>query len=149
MDNQLDLFKEYKEKLERVAGGAHQAADIVSRSLYMVVTGTDDLANTYFTTPFRRDYDLESYIEFVVQCASDFIKVRTQHWHGMHMRMSRRSSRSSLWLAEAVRSGRAAHQHRRRAAHRVRAVAADQRRRAGAGVRAAVQPGGRRVQRGA
>lgn len=85
MDNQLDLFKEYKEKLERVAGGAHQAADIVSRSLYMVVTGTDDLANTYFTTPFRRDYDLESYIEFVVQCASDFIKVRTQHWHGMHI----------------------------------------------------------------
>ncbi|PWZ52195.1 GDSL esterase/lipase EXL3 [Zea mays] len=74
MDNQLDLFKEYKEKLERVAGGAHRAADIVSRSLYMVVTGTDDLANTYFTTPFRRDYDLESYIEFVVQCASDFIK---------------------------------------------------------------------------
>lgn len=75
MDNQLDLFKEYKEKLKRVAG-AHRAADIVSSSLYMVVTGTDDLANTYFTTPFRRDYDLESYIEFVVQCASDFIKVR-------------------------------------------------------------------------
>jgi phospholipase/lecithinase/hemolysin len=40
----------------------------------MVVTGTDDLANTYFTTPFRRDYDLEPYIEFVVGCASDFIK---------------------------------------------------------------------------
>ncbi|CAD6205196.1 unnamed protein product [Miscanthus lutarioriparius] len=73
MDNQLDLFKEYKEKLKRVAG-AHRAADIVSTSLYMVITGTDDLANTYFTTPFRRDYDLESYIEFVVQCASDFIK---------------------------------------------------------------------------
>ncbi|XP_062200965.1 GDSL esterase/lipase EXL3-like [Phragmites australis] len=73
MDNQLDLFKEYKEKLNRVAG-AQRAADIVSTSLYLVVTGTDDLANTYFTTPFRRDYDLESYIEFVVQCASDFTK---------------------------------------------------------------------------
>ncbi|KAL6842388.1 hypothetical protein ACP4OV_027815 [Aristida adscensionis] len=73
MDNQLDLFKEYKEKLARIAG-AKRAAEIVSTSLYMVVTGTDDLANTYFTTPFRRDYDLESYIDFVVQCASDFIQ---------------------------------------------------------------------------
>nr|CAB3499566.1 unnamed protein product [Digitaria exilis] len=73
MDNQLDLFKEYKEKLNRIAGAA-RAGEIVSTSMYMVVTGTDDLANTYFTTPFRRDYDLESYIEFVVQCASDFIK---------------------------------------------------------------------------
>ncbi|WVZ59084.1 hypothetical protein U9M48_009284 [Paspalum notatum var. saurae] len=73
MDNQLDLFKEYKEKLKRIAG-APRAADIVSTSLYMVVTGTDDLANTYFTTPFRRDYDLQSYIDFIVQCASDFIQ---------------------------------------------------------------------------
>ncbi|KAG2537915.1 hypothetical protein PVAP13_9NG323000 [Panicum virgatum] len=69
----LDLFEEYKGKLERVAG-ARRAGEIVATSLYMVVTGTDDLANTYFTTPFRRDYDLESYIEFVVRCASDFIK---------------------------------------------------------------------------
>uniref|UniRef100_A0A0E0M808 Uncharacterized protein n=1 Tax=Oryza punctata TaxID=4537 RepID=A0A0E0M808_ORYPU len=73
MDNQLDLFKEYKEKLRRVAG-ERRAGEIVSESLYMVVTGTDDLANTYFTTPFRRDYDLDSYIDFVVQCASDFIQ---------------------------------------------------------------------------
>jgi hypothetical protein len=75
MDDQLDLFKEYKVKLERVAGARH-AAEIVSRSMYLVITGTDDLANTYFTTPFRRNYDLESYIEFVVRCASDFIKVQ-------------------------------------------------------------------------
>ncbi|KAG8091684.1 hypothetical protein GUJ93_ZPchr0012g20498 [Zizania palustris] len=83
MDNQLDLFKEYKEKLRRIAG-ARRAAEIVSESLYMVVTGTDDLANTYFTTPFRRDYDLDSYIDFVVQCASDFIQVihrPKQHTH--------------------------------------------------------------------
>jgi hypothetical protein len=73
MDNQLDLFKEYKEKLKRITG-ARRAGEIVATSVYMVVTGTDDLANTYFTTPFRRDYDLESYIEFVVRCASDFIK---------------------------------------------------------------------------
>ncbi|CAN6318347.1 unnamed protein product [Urochloa humidicola] len=73
MDNQLDLFKEYKWKLARIAG-AHRAGEIVETSQYMVVTGTDDLANTYFTTPFRREYDLESYIAFVVQCAVEFIK---------------------------------------------------------------------------
>jgi phospholipase/lecithinase/hemolysin len=73
MDNQLDLFNEYKAKLEHIAG-ARRAGEIVSTSQYLVVTGTDDLANTYFTTPFRRDYDLESYIAFVVQCASDFIQ---------------------------------------------------------------------------
>ena len=74
MDDQLDLFKEYKGKLNSIAG-ASRAADIVSKSLYLVVTGTDDLANTYFTTPFRRDYDLESYIEYIVRCGTDFIKV--------------------------------------------------------------------------
>ncbi|CAL4942029.1 unnamed protein product [Urochloa decumbens] len=73
MDNQLDLFKEYKSKLARIAGAA-RAGEIVRTSQYMVVTGTDDLANTYFTTPFRRDYDLESYIAFVVRCASEFVK---------------------------------------------------------------------------
>jgi hypothetical protein len=74
MNEQLDMFKEYKVKLERVAG-TRRAAEIVSTSLHLIITGTDDLANTYFTTPFRRNYDLESYIEFVVQCASDFFKV--------------------------------------------------------------------------
>ncbi|KAM3408224.1 hypothetical protein ACQJBY_001421 [Aegilops geniculata] len=81
MNDQLDLFKEYKGKLSRIAG-AQRAADIVSTSLYLVVTGTDDLANTYFTTPLRRDYDLESYIEFIVQCASAFI----QKLHGLGAR---------------------------------------------------------------
>ncbi|KAL5224142.1 hypothetical protein ABZP36_010781 [Zizania latifolia] len=157
MDNQLDLFKEYKEKLLRIAG-ARRAAEIVSESLYLVVTGTDDLANTYFTTPFRRDYDLDSYIDFVVQCASDFIQVihrpkqRThpdRRSHRIHHSPSSSSSpaAASGTRAEAVRPGRAAGEHRRLAAHRVRAVAADQRRRARQGVRRAVQPGRRRVQR--
>ncbi|CAM0956884.1 unnamed protein product [Alopecurus aequalis] len=73
MDDQLELFKEYKGKFNSIAG-ASRAAYIVSTSLYLVVTGTDDLANTYFTTPFRRDYDLQSYIEYIVQCGTDFIK---------------------------------------------------------------------------
>ncbi|KAL6643190.1 hypothetical protein ACP70R_021371 [Stipagrostis hirtigluma subsp. patula] len=73
MDDQLDLFKEYKGKLTHIAG-AKRAAEIVSTSLYMVITGTTDFTNNYFATPFRRGYDLESYIDFLVQHASDFIQ---------------------------------------------------------------------------
>ncbi|RWW16256.1 hypothetical protein GW17_00019865 [Ensete ventricosum] len=75
MSEQLNMFKEYMKKLEEIAGG-RRAQDIISRSLYVVITGTDDLANTYFTTPFRRvDYDLPSYIKFVVESASSFVQV--------------------------------------------------------------------------
>ena len=75
MDDQLNLFKEYKEKLKAIAG-EERAAYIISESIYCIVTGTDDLANTYFTTPFRKaEYDLLSYINFVVQSASSFFQV--------------------------------------------------------------------------
>ncbi|XP_020681915.1 GDSL esterase/lipase EXL3-like, partial [Dendrobium catenatum] len=75
MDDQLDLFIEYKEKVKAIVG-EKKAAYITNNSEYLVVTGTDDLANTYFTTPFRRlEYDLPSYINFTVQSASTFIQV--------------------------------------------------------------------------
>ncbi|KAI0520376.1 hypothetical protein KFK09_007848 [Dendrobium nobile] len=74
MDDQLDLFIEYKEKVKAIVG-EKKAAYITNNSEYLVVTGTDDLANTYFTTPFRRlEYDLPSYINFTVQSASTFIQ---------------------------------------------------------------------------
>ncbi|MQM05385.1 hypothetical protein Taro_038197 [Colocasia esculenta] len=82
MSDQLKLFKEYKEKLKAIAG-EKKAADIISKSLFVVVSGTDDIANTYFTTPFRRlQYDLPSYIEFVVRLASSFL----QELHGLGAR---------------------------------------------------------------
>lgn len=75
MTQQLNLFKEYKQKLKEIAG-EKRANAIISKSLYSVITGTDDLANTYFTTPFRSvEYDLPSYIKFVVQHASSFLQV--------------------------------------------------------------------------
>ncbi|WOL05906.1 GDSL esterase/lipase [Canna indica] len=74
MSDQLKLFKEYKNKLKEIAGET-KTNSIISRSMYMVITGTDDLANTYFTTPFRRaEYDLPSYIKFVVESASSFLQ---------------------------------------------------------------------------
>lgn len=73
--HQLNLFKEYKEKLKRVAGEG-RAADIIANSLYAVVTGTNDIATTYFLLPFRRaEFDIPSYITFLVQSASSFLQV--------------------------------------------------------------------------
>ncbi|KAG9442749.1 hypothetical protein H6P81_018603 [Aristolochia fimbriata] len=72
LDEQVKLFKEYISKLERIAG-ADGAARIVSDSLYLVILGSDDLANTYFTSPYRREhYDIATYTDFLVQKASIF-----------------------------------------------------------------------------
>ncbi|RZS22181.1 hypothetical protein BHM03_00054924 [Ensete ventricosum] len=72
--HQLTLFKEYKEKLKRVAGEG-RAADIIADSLYAVATGTNDIATTYFLLPFRREeFDIPSYITFLVRSASSFLQ---------------------------------------------------------------------------
>ncbi|OAY66219.1 GDSL esterase/lipase EXL3 [Ananas comosus] len=61
MTEQLQLFGEYKERLKAIAG-EERAKYIVSESVYLVCTGTDDIANTYFTTPFRKThFDIPSY----------------------------------------------------------------------------------------
>ncbi|CAL9076221.1 unnamed protein product [Musa textilis] len=72
--HQLNLFKEYKEKLKRVAGEG-RTADIIANSFYAVVTGTNDIATTYFLLPFRREeFDIPSYIAFLVRSASSFLQ---------------------------------------------------------------------------
>ncbi|XP_068640527.1 GDSL esterase/lipase EXL3-like [Aristolochia californica] len=72
IEDQVKLFREYISKLEGIAG-ADQAVRIVSDSIYLVILGSDDLANTYFTTPFRKaHYDIPTYTDFMVQKASIF-----------------------------------------------------------------------------
>ncbi|XP_058090785.1 GDSL esterase/lipase EXL3-like [Magnolia sinica] len=72
LSDQLKFFKEYKEKLKTIAG-EERAAYIVSDSIYIVIIGSDDLANTYFSTPFRRSqYDIPSYVNLLVDSASKF-----------------------------------------------------------------------------
>ncbi|XP_020597714.1 GDSL esterase/lipase EXL3-like [Phalaenopsis equestris] len=74
LDGQLNLFVEYKKKVKAIVG-EKRAAYIINNAAYLIVTGTDDLANTYFPTPFRRfEYDLPSYINFTVQSASTYIQ---------------------------------------------------------------------------
>lgn len=75
MSDQLDLFNEYVKKLATKFGDK-TAANVVSESVYIVCTGSDDIANTYFSTPFRKyDYDIPSYTDLLVNSASAFYKV--------------------------------------------------------------------------
>lgn len=75
MNEQLRLFTEYKQRLSAIAG-AKRGAEIISQALFVVCAGTDDVANTYFTTPFRQDYDIPSYVNLLISSASDFLKAR-------------------------------------------------------------------------
>lgn len=77
MTEELKLFGEYKERLKAIAG-EERARSIVSNSLYVVCSGTDDIANTYFTTPFRViQYDIPSYVDLLIRGASSFLKVNS------------------------------------------------------------------------
>ncbi|KAJ3688867.1 hypothetical protein LUZ61_018031 [Rhynchospora tenuis] len=74
MTDQLELFAEYKEKLKAIAG-EQKAAKIISEALFVICVGTDDIANTYFTTPFRViDYDIPSYVDLLISGAGSFMK---------------------------------------------------------------------------
>ncbi|KAL5995675.1 hypothetical protein ACLOJK_025743 [Asimina triloba] len=74
MNDQLEMFKEYIEKL-KAAAGEERAAIILSQSLYIVCAGNNDLLITYFDTHLRNfHYDIPSYIDFLVQRASEFIQ---------------------------------------------------------------------------
>ncbi|KAJ0964065.1 hypothetical protein J5N97_029187 [Dioscorea zingiberensis] len=70
--DQLKLFEDYKEKL-KVIVGEEEMINIVSNSLYIVCAGTNDLAWTYFTARLRKEYDLPSYIDFMLNSASSFL----------------------------------------------------------------------------
>ncbi|KAK6924515.1 GDSL lipase/esterase [Dillenia turbinata] len=74
LSDQLDLFKEYTRKITD-AIGEDEEAKIISESLYIVCTGSDDIANTYFATPARKfDYDINAYTDLMVTFASNFLE---------------------------------------------------------------------------
>ncbi|KAL6522073.1 hypothetical protein OROMI_031950 [Orobanche minor] len=75
LSSQLDQFREYIKKLKG-AVGEENANKILSKGLYLVVAGSDDLANTYFTIGTRREqYDISSYADLLVSSASSFTQV--------------------------------------------------------------------------
>ncbi|KAJ1408775.1 SGNH hydrolase superfamily [Sesbania bispinosa] len=74
LSNQLDMFREYKEKIKGAVGELRMA-NIISKSIYIVCIGSDDIANTYSQTPIRQShYDIPSYTNLMVSQASNFLQ---------------------------------------------------------------------------
>ncbi|XP_031119886.1 GDSL esterase/lipase EXL3-like [Ipomoea triloba] len=74
LSEQLKYFKEYLGRLNGLVG-EKEAKYIINNTLFMVVSGSDDLANTYFTIGIRRyQYDINAYTDLVVEGASNFLQ---------------------------------------------------------------------------
>nr|KYP46313.1 GDSL esterase/lipase EXL3 [Cajanus cajan] len=74
MSDQLEMFKEYIGKLKNIVG-EERANFILANSFYLVVAGSDDIANTYFIARVRQlQYDIPSYTDLMLNSASDFVK---------------------------------------------------------------------------
>ncbi|XXG86240.1 hypothetical protein AAC387_Pa11g1172 [Persea americana] len=72
LPDQIKMFKDYIEKLKGIAG-EERAAAIISDSIYICDVGIDDILNNYFAIPIRRkQFDISSYTNFIVNLASDF-----------------------------------------------------------------------------
>lgn len=75
LTDQLKLFKEYKNKLT-AAVGEERTANIVSKSVYMLCIGSNDIVNTYFSNPLTRArYDVPAYADLLVNSAATFLQV--------------------------------------------------------------------------
>ncbi|KAL2346230.1 hypothetical protein Fmac_000230 [Flemingia macrophylla] len=74
MSDQLEMFKEYIGKLKNIVG-EDRTNFIIANSFYLVVAGSDDIANTYFVARVRQlQYDIPSYTDLMLNSASDFVK---------------------------------------------------------------------------
>lgn len=74
LSEQLERFKEYIGKLKSNFG-EEKTNFILSKSLVLLVSSSNDIANTYFATGARKlHYDIPSYTDMLVQAASSFVK---------------------------------------------------------------------------
>ncbi|KAL5847863.1 hypothetical protein ACOSQ3_011387 [Xanthoceras sorbifolium] len=71
---QLQQFKEYTEKLREIAG-EEGTNTILSRSLFAVVSSSNDIANTYFNFRIRElQFNFFAYTDLLVGSASTFVQ---------------------------------------------------------------------------
>ncbi|KAJ9172640.1 hypothetical protein P3X46_015854 [Hevea brasiliensis] len=82
LSDQIDQFKEYIKKINSAVGEERSAA-IVSKSVFIICIGSNDILNTYYSTPLRHfHYTIDSYADFLASSASSFI----QELHGLGAR---------------------------------------------------------------
>lgn len=75
LSDQLEMFNDYIMKLKQIAG-EDRTSTILSDSLYILVTGSNDITNTYYGTSLRKaSYDITSYADLLVSYASIFVQV--------------------------------------------------------------------------
>ncbi|CAD5317317.1 unnamed protein product [Arabidopsis thaliana] len=72
LEDQLSYFEEYIEKVKNIVGEARKDF-IVANSLFLLVAGSDDIANTYYTLRARPEYDVDSYTTLMSDSASEFV----------------------------------------------------------------------------
>ncbi|GAB4847569.1 hypothetical protein Ancab_026631 [Ancistrocladus abbreviatus] len=74
LTDQLELFREYEGKL-KAAVGESRTSVIVSESVYLVAIGSNDISNTYYSTPFRRPhYNISSYTDLMTTSLRAFFR---------------------------------------------------------------------------
>ncbi|TKY66873.1 GDSL esterase/lipase EXL3 [Spatholobus suberectus] len=72
LSDQLDKFKEYKNKIKETVG-ENRTATIISKSIYILCTGSNDITYTY--SLFRRaQYDIPAYTNFMASQATNFLQ---------------------------------------------------------------------------
>lgn len=75
LSDQLDKFSEYKNKIKETVG-ENRMATIISKSIYVLCTGSNDIANTYSLSPVRRaHYDVPEYTDLMASQATNFLQV--------------------------------------------------------------------------
>ncbi|GLU04606.1 hypothetical protein SLE2022_217440 [Rubroshorea leprosula] len=74
LSEQINYFKEYISKLNGLVG-EERTKFILANSLFLLVAGSDDIANTYFVLRARKlQYDVPAYTNLMVNSASNFIE---------------------------------------------------------------------------
>ena len=70
LPDQLRMFKDYIGKLNATVG-AEQTNFILANSLFFLVAGSNDIANTYYLSHAREImYDISSYTDLMIKFAS-------------------------------------------------------------------------------
>ncbi|KAF2312435.1 hypothetical protein GH714_034675 [Hevea brasiliensis] len=74
LSDQIDQFKDYIKKINSAVGEEGSAA-MVSKSVFIISIGSNDILNTYYSTPLRHfHYTIDSYADFLASSASSFIQ---------------------------------------------------------------------------
>lgn len=69
------MFHDYKEKLSTLVG-EEEMTRVISHAVFFTIMGANDIINNYFAVPLRRhEYDLDSYMDFLVSSAINFTTV--------------------------------------------------------------------------